>query len=139
MSAQEAVTLLASRGHSKRAVAEILGISRTTLLHHCDSPEIPWAPRYETIEYLEAKQDRPVSERQAAHLRRLQQARRDKHLRTVRGVSGTLQELAKHFGIVSVRTAERRMASGEWDVEMAVTVPPTPSNLRRDRNREFCQ
>ena len=41
----------------------------------------------------------------------------------VKGVRGSLIELAKHFGVVTPRTARMRFSEKGWPIERAVTEP----------------
>lgn len=42
---------------------------------------------------------------------------------TVKGMRGTVAQLAKHFGVVPVKLALNRVAKSGWSVERAVTEP----------------
>jgi hypothetical protein len=54
-----------------------------------------------------------------------------KYLRhSVRGMRGTVAELATHFGVVTPRRALDRVTNSGWSVEDAVT---TPTNQNRGR------
>lgn len=42
---------------------------------------------------------------------------------TVNGVRGTIADLAKHFGVVSPKTALSRVTKNGWPIDRAVTEP----------------
>lgn len=123
----EIVTELAKKGHSRRGVARILGVPYTcNFARYLKSlaPEAEWRPGPQTIEFLEAKErsynytpDPETIER----IRALGRRPKTEHYKTVRGVTGSIPMLAKHFGL-SPRTVINRRRSG-MSLEEALTTP----------------
>lgn len=54
---------------------------------------------------------------------------RSNRLHTVRGVEGTITDLAKHFGVISPSCARNRVAREGMSVEAAVTTPAKPNGI----------
>lgn len=74
-----------------------------------------------------------------SHRQNLTKARaveRLRHLRTVRGVTGTIPELLKHFKLgISHSSVRRRLREGQ-SLEAALFTPPAPPELRRKKPAE---
>lgn len=112
----------AGQGWNQRDVAQALGLTyskfRSLLRMH---PEFKW-PRGQTIAQrrYQAEKHPKGSTEQAALMRAAQRAKLPKY--TVRGVTGTLHELAHHFKVVSFNTSHRRVRLG-FSVEQALLAP----------------
>lgn len=122
---RQAVARLAAQGHSKNGAAVLLGISPRTFYRHKLGEGIEWrAPAY-TLEAIAGRLVGNQTQRERTHLERYYRARTREAQHTVRGVTGTLEQLAAHFAAASDTTVRRRLSSTtrQWTVEQAVTTP----------------
>ena len=127
----EAVAELAKRGHSKKGVAGILGVAKSTLYEHCAHLDnIEWRDPYETIEFQEAQRNRNSSQRLYTHLKEIHHRKTREAAHEVLGVVGTIEVLADHFGKASARTVRRRLKEG-WPLDKALTTLTKPTRRGR--------
>ncbi|WP_313453450.1 hypothetical protein [Stutzerimonas nitrititolerans] len=125
----------AKRGMSRNETRLMLGYSKYKMqLILSALPDVPWPALGASLGHLRGNASRrgicPAS------LARARQARRDNLTHTVRGVSGSITELARHFGIVSSSAARARVSAEGMTVEQAVTMPPRPSARDLSRQRK---
>lgn len=88
-------------------------------------PDIEWPGRGSSVG---AK--RAAEARRGVYLPQIEKAReaiRLSAVRTVRGVTGSTAELARHFGVVSYNTVRVRVKDEGMSLEEALTTPPKPS------------
>lgn len=125
----------AKRGMSRREAAEAVGLDYTKFKRFVrDLAGIPWPKRGKSLSCQRWQEERrgTCPGRQADHIRNLNARQHPTY--TVRGVTGTIPTLAKHFGAVSKYTVHKRIRCG-WDLERALTepaakpVPPPPRKL----------
>ncbi|MGY1417411.1 hypothetical protein [Pseudomonas aeruginosa] len=119
----------AARGLSRSAVAAALDMSMTKFRPLLDAlPDIQWPAPGESVDFrrsCEARRGRFTPTNRAA-LEKARAVSRAKSLRTVRGVTGTIDELVQAFGIeVSASTVRRRMQEG-MPLEAALFTPRQP-------------
>lgn len=116
----------ANAGWNQTDVAQALGLSvwklRTYLAGH---PEFQWPRNKSIAQCRHRSEQKPVEQGRLIHETWFATVPRY----TVRGVTGTRNELANHFGVVSARTVRHRMAHG-WELEAALITPPLPSKGR---------
>lgn len=124
----------AEQGMSRTATAQAVGIpvpSFRRLLKHL--PAFNWPGPGRSVDARRAYAARvgvtdPGLRRRAALARA---ANREKHLRTVRGVTGTLRELVAHFETpVGECTIRARLRKG-WPLDLAMFRPPLPPGYAR--------
>lgn len=143
----DVVRELANEGHSKLAVSQILELSynqsyRKYLKLYAADAE--WSPNGRTLAQRRAFERIPVefTDKQREQSRKLARKTRERYLVTVQGKTGTMRELAKHFGI-SIYTVNYRRRNG-MSLEEALTTPPSPHanseaalQARRENWRNF--
>lgn len=122
MDLETTIRRLASQGKPKAEVARILEIPENKFRMVCSLlPDITWK-RY-TASGVGKRSDSVVVKLQA-NLDKAKRARREKYLRTLYGVTGTVQELCAHFKPpVSDSTVNRRLAAG-MSLERAMFAVP---------------
>jgi len=122
MDLETTIRRLAGQGKPKAEVARILDISEPKFRRVCTLfPDISWK-RY-TASGVGKRSDSVVVKLQA-NLVKAKRARRAKCLRTLHGVTGTIQELCAHFKPpVSDSTVNRRLAAG-MSLEQAMFAVP---------------
>lgn len=126
----------AARGLSKTATREALGFGN----YRFDAlvaamPDVKWCAPHESIDARRAKEDRrgQFTEAQRSALKAAAKVLRERHVYTVRGVSGTIPELVARFKVAaSACTVRRRMRHG-LSLEAALFALPTPPALRKVR------
>ncbi len=111
MNLDDTIRAMAALGQSKGQVREALGISRSkfTLIIKM-LPDINWQ------QTPEERAARIAGSRKGIATRRAQ------HLRTVNGVTGSIDELCERFGQCSAVHARRRIRQG-WPPAEAITTP----------------
>lgn len=126
----------AKRGMSRVETRRMLGYTEYKMRLILEAiPDVPWPARGTSL----GNQRGNESKRGIClpHFARAREIRRQRFTHTVRGVTGSIPELAKHFGIVSYNCARARIRNEGMTVEQALTTPPRPSarDLPR-RNRK---
>ncbi|EIU1654122.1 hypothetical protein [Pseudomonas aeruginosa] len=124
---EEYIRDMASRGFSRRAVSQALGMRSQKFKELLELlPEMDWVPPRQSWDCLRANQEKkgrkcPMTE---GRLRAVTAARRvamAKHTRyTAFGVTATLPELVRQFGQVTVASVRIRLAKG-MPLEQALT------------------
>ena len=121
MDLEKQIRRMAARGCSKAEVARFIGVSSPKLAMICEHIEgLVWKPSK-----LNAVGKRPEESlpRLAANLVKARAARKASLTHTVRGVTGTVEELWAHFTPgVSYSTVNRRVAAG-MDLREAMFLP----------------
>ncbi|NTE96708.1 hypothetical protein [Agrobacterium tumefaciens] len=133
ISTEEFIRQSAAGGLSRRATCEALGVCRKAFAAMLEAMEpIQWPGCNQSVDWkLSAEARRGhCPPKLMDHLKQMHAKRRQAALKEVRGVVGSTEQLAAHFG-VSYGTVRRRLKSG-WSLETALTTPPTPLALRRD-------
>lgn len=124
----------AARGLSRTATAAALTMRFEKFLVVLDAmPPLEWVPSGQSLDVRLAGEARRGSctPQQAAALAIAREKQRLLKLHTVRGVTGTIPELMKHFGITLDRsTVERRRRLG-MPTEAALFTPAIPLAARR--------
>lgn len=133
LTVEQQIHKMAASGHSKQHTMELLGFTRYSfdaVLELMGPVEWPAKGRSVAAKAANKLRRGRFSEAQAAAQGRAASARRTQNLKTVRGVSGNIEELIKVFGLkIHAATVRRRIASGQ-DIETALFTPPsTESNL----------
>lgn len=115
-----------SRGLGKHQCRELTGLGRASFKALLASMgELAWPAAGKSLDRKLCDEARRgyCSPAQAAALAHSRARRKAKRIRSVRGVSGTVDELAKHFkSPVSGSTIRRRLAAGE-SLEQALFSP----------------
>lgn len=124
---------LAAQGNSKQQTMELLGFTRGRFDAVLELiPPVQWPARNRSNNArLANERRRGVFTPGMAKAQKLAaQAVRAKHAKTVRGVTGSIEQLIKHFNLqITGATVRRRMAKGQ-DLETALFTPrSTRSNL----------
>ncbi len=119
MTDEEFIRDCARRNLSRRETRLTLGWTEYQFKMILDAlPDVVWPARGCSLgAKLAAAARRDIPEQNLAMARA---ALRQRAMRTVRGVTGTIEELAKHFGVISPRAARARISSG-MDLESALT------------------
>lgn len=131
---RQAVARLAAKGHSKNATADLLGIGRRTFHRHKLGEGVEWRDPWFTIEAVNGRLAGNRTQRERTHLERYHKERERLAQHTVRGVTGTLEQLTAHFAAASYTTVRRRLGYG-WTLELALTTPAqTKFNPRRNHH-----
>lgn len=132
MNTEEFIKDCASRGWSKTQVMETLGLCRRTFVAILEAmPVMEWAPPGKSLAHKlgnEARRGHCSDALRASNARNAE-VRRERCRHDVKGLRGTVEELAQHFNI-SASSVRRRMKDG-MTIEEALTTPPTPLALRR--------
>lgn len=119
----------AARGLSRRAVADALDMGMYEFRGLLKAlPDVQWPGPGQSVDFRRSCEARrgffPPANRAA--LEKARAVARAKSLRTVRGVTGTIEELVQAFGIeVSASTVRRRMQEG-MPLEAALFTPRQP-------------
>lgn len=111
MNLDDTIRAMAALGQSKGQVREALGISRNKFTAIVKAlPGIDWqlTPEERAARVKGAKKGAAV--------------RSNRHLRTVNGITGSIDELCKRFGACSAVHARRRIRQG-WPPVEAITTP----------------
>lgn len=119
---REAVARLAAKGHSKNATADLLGIGRKTFYAHQLAQYGTWRDPWFTLEAINGRLAGNQTLRDRSHLERFDRERTRRAQHTVRGQTGTLEQLTQHFAAASYTTVRERIGRG-WSVEEALTTP----------------
>ena len=126
MNTEQTIRDCAKRGLSRAATAQVLGVSMYKMRDFLSVlPDVEWPGRGQSIGNRrgnESRRGRPM-----AHFEHARQVRLDRLTHTVRGVTGTIPVLAKHFGVISCSVVRTRMSVEGMDLETALTMPPRPS------------
>lgn len=125
MNTEEFIRASAANGLSKTQTMKALGMCREYFWEILKCwPDIVWAKRGKTLGNKIGNANRPkgASEKMLAALDRARTARRDNHLYTWQGRTGTVKELAV-FAKASERTIHRRLKEGK-SVDDAFGLPP---------------
>lgn len=124
----------AARGLSKTATREALGFGNYRFDALCAAmPDLKWCAPQQSVDFKRAQEARRghFTDAQRRALEAARQAVRARHSYTVRGVTGTLVELAARFkATASVSTIRHRIAKGV-SVEQALLAPPTKPAVRK--------
>ncbi|WP_038831270.1 hypothetical protein, partial [Pseudomonas aeruginosa] len=116
----------AARGLSRRATRLALGIGPWVFREMLSlMPDIEWPAKGQSLDHKRANsQKRGCCTPALAHaLNQARQARKEKHTHTVRGRTGTLEELVNLLpSPVSASTVRRRLAAG-MSLRDALTIP----------------
>lgn len=132
MNTEQFIAEAAERNWSKQMTREALGVPvekfevMLTLI-----PNLKWpGPGKSLGHQLAYEARRGVDTQHLSEARaRGRVKRREQASYSVNGLTGTIEELVKHF-TVSPSTVRRRMNSG-MTIEQALTLPPTPVSQRR--------
>lgn len=130
---EQQIRKLAATNHSKQHTMELLGFTRYSfdaVLELMGPVEWPAKGRSVAAKAASKLRRGRFSEAQAAAQGRAASARRTQNLKTVRGVSGNIEELIRVFRLnIHASTVRRRLVEGK-DIEAAMFTPPsTKSNL----------
>lgn len=133
MSTEAFIRDCAVRGMSKNECRETLGVNPEKFADMLALiGDLPWPVGHKSLARRLSNEERRghCSPAQAAALASSRARRKAKRSRTLRGVTGTIEELAKHFGCpVTPSTIRRRLANGD-PPETAFFAPgATPSRL----------
>jgi len=126
MNTEEFIRKSAARGWSKTQTREVLGLSSYKFWAMLDvMPAMQWAPRGQSLGHRQNNASRKGKAPSPALLAAVAKAaavRREKHLKTWQGRTGTVAELSA-FSEASPRTITRRLKEG-MSVEEAFSTPP---------------
>jgi hypothetical protein len=122
MDLEKQIRRLVANGSCKAEVARFIGVSVPKLTLICEHIEgLTWKPNKPNGLGRRPEEALP---RLAANLAKARAKRKDNLTRTVRGVTGTVQDLCAHFKTaVTYSTVNRRVAAG-MDLEKAMFLPP---------------
>ncbi|MDI3653294.1 hypothetical protein QK396_30850, partial [Pseudomonas aeruginosa] len=129
MNTEQFIRDSAARGLSRRATMHALGIGPwkfrelLTLM-----PDIEWPAKGQSLDHKRANQQKRgyCPPALARALDQARQARKEKHTHTVRGRTGTIEELVETLpSPVSASTVRRRLAGG-MPLEEALLTPAIP-------------
>lgn len=131
MTTEEFIKDAAARNWSKRQTMQALNLCRETFYAMLEAmPPLVWPAQGRSMGHMasnEAKRGISTQKiRDALVLARA--ARKAKHMHTVNGVSGTIEQLAA-LSPVSYSTVRRRLKEGQ-SLEVALSAPPTPVGAR---------
>ncbi|AYL32927.1 hypothetical protein [Pseudomonas aeruginosa] len=137
MNTEQFIRNAAARGLSRRATMHALGMGPwkfrelLTLM-----PDIEWPAKGQSLDHKRANQQKRgyCPPALARALDQARQARKEKHTHTVRGRTGTIEELVETLpSPVSASTVRRRLAGG-MPLEEALLTPAIPpfSNSKRE-------
>lgn len=134
MDVEQFIKASAARGLSRTATAAVLGMRFPKFLAVLDAMEpLQWPAPGQSLDERRSREAMHGNchPSHARNLKKAMAAVRAGHLKTVRGVTGTLPELVAHFGVaVSVSTVQRRLRLGQ-SLETALFTPPRPPSVRR--------
>lgn len=129
MNTEQFIRESAARGLSRRATRLALGLGPWVFREMISvMPDIEWPARGRSVDNARANQQKRghCSEAVAKSIAAARQARRERHIHTVGGHTGLIEELVNLIpSPVSASTVRRRISAG-MDLEAALTTPPTP-------------
>lgn len=130
---EQQIHKLAAAGHSKQHAMQLLGFTSYSFEAALElMGPVEWPAKGRSIGARAANNLRrgKFTQAQAEAQAMAASAKRAKYIKTVRGVSGNIEELIKAFGLkIHAATVRRRIADGQ-DIEAALFTPPsTKSNL----------
>lgn len=133
LTVEQQIHKLAASGHSKQHAMQLLGFTSYSFEAALELiGPVEWPAKGRSIGARAANLLRrgKFTQAQAAAQSMAASAKRAKYIKTVRGVSGNIEELIKAFGLsIHAATVRRRIAGGK-DIEAALFTPPsTQSNL----------
>ncbi|MCK2122156.1 hypothetical protein [Pseudomonas sp. PNPG3] len=139
MTTEEYIRDCAARGYSKTMVLETLGICRYSFYAMLEAmAPIDWPGRGQSLACKLANEARRGISTQKIRdaSKKAHAAVRAKHLKTVDGVQGSVEELARMYS-VSASTVRRRVKAG-MTLEEALKTPITPvAQHRKGFNERF--
>lgn len=132
MNTEAEIRDLAARGYSREMTRQTLGIKCHKFRQMLAAlPDIRWAAFGATVGrklYADSiRGECPDYKRKS--LAKAQAERAVGYTHTVRGVTGSLPALAKHFGVVSYDCARTRIKKEGMTIEQALTTPARPSGM----------
>jgi hypothetical protein len=127
----------AAHGFSRRATRAAVGMSYCKFQLILEAlPDIKWPGPAESVDALASFEAREgvTTPAQRKALERAWASSRLRHCVTVRGVTGTVPELIRHFELtITASHVQRRRKRYGMTLEAALFTPPTP---RAERNRK---